>query len=406
MALNIYDPPPGWTSQAPQEHSRPPFSQVAEGIAEIDAAGPGELSAQRLRADLYWMSRQQRALEAMQARWLAELDRRDTDPLEGSAELWLEQNLGATSNAAYAQVRTARQLQDLPEVAAAWRAGQIGSQHVSVICRAMGQIEKTCLPARSTERELVRAAREMDPYSLNRHFKQLRHQADQEAAVDAEEEQRRRRWLNLWQTDEGSFRIEGELDPENGVALKTAMRALMGRPRRGDERTPAERRCDAMGEMSRRLMSAGALPAVGGEKPHVLLVANLETLRLEPGSPMAQLDWGPLVTGRTARRIAEDADLTPVLVDGRSEILYVGRRSRTVSPRVRKALNLRDRRCQAPGCEVAPELCEPHHLVHAADGGHSTLPNLRLYCRVHHHCGQHPENARFRKRSGVQPSAP
>jgi len=247
---------------------------------------------------------------------------------------------------------------------------------------------------------------QMDPYELNRHWKQLRYQADQEAAEDAEEEQRRRRWLNYRQTDEGTFRIEGELDPENGVAFKTAMRSLMGRPVKGDERTPAERRCDALGELSRRLMSGGALPTQGGEKPHVLLVANIETLRLEPGSPMAQLDWGPLVTGKTARRIAEDADLTPVLVDGRSEILYVGRRSRTVSPRVRKALNLRDRHCQAPGCEVEPELCEPHHLEHAADGGPSVLPNLRLYCRVHHHCGQHPENARFRKGSAVQPSAP
>ncbi len=406
MAVNVYDPPPGWTSQVPEEHGRPPFSPVAGGIAEIDAAGPAELPSERLRADLYWMARQQRALEAMQARWLAELDKRDTDPLDGSAELWLQHNLRQTSNAAYAQVRTARQLEGLPEVAGAWRAGRIGSQHVSVICRAMGQIEKTCLPAKSTERELVRAAGEMDPYELNRHWKQLRYQADQEAAVYAEEEQRRRRWLNLRQTDEGTFRIEGELDPENGVALKTAMRSLMGRPVKGDERTPAERRCDALGEMSRRLMSAGALPALGGEKPHVLLVANLETLRLEPGSPMAQLDWGPLVTGQTARRIAEDADLTPVLVDGGGDILHVGRRTRTVAPRVRKALNLRDRHCQAPGCEVEPELCEPHHLRHAADGGPSVLPNLRLYCRVHHHHGQHPENARFRKGSAVQPSAP
>ena len=406
MALNIYDPPPGWTSQVPEEHAHPPFSTVVDGIAEIDAAGPAQLSTERLRADLHWMAMQQRALEAMQARWLAELDKRDSDPLNGSAERWLQQNLRQTSNAAYAQVRTARQLEDLPEVAAAWRAGQIGSQHVSVICRAMGQIDKTCLPLESTEQELLRAAREMDPFFLNRHWKQLRYQADQEAAELAEEEQRRRRWLNFRQTEEGSFRIEGELDPENGVALKTAMRSLMGRAGKADERTPAERRCDALGEMSRRLMSAGVLPTLGGEKPQVLLVANLETLRLEPGSPMAELDWGPLVTGRTARRIAEDAELTPVLVNGRSEILYVGRRSRTVSRRVRKALNLRDRHCQAPGCEVEAELCQPHHLKHAADGGDSTLPNLRLYCPVHHHCGQHPENARFRKGSAVQPSAP
>jgi hypothetical protein len=157
--------------------------------------------------------------------------------------------------------------------------------------------------------------------------------------------------------------------------------------------------------MARRLMSAGALPSLGGEKPQVLLVANVETLRLEPGSPMAQLNWGPLVTGQTARRIAEDADVTPVLVNGKGEILRVGRRTRTVSPRKRKALNLRDRRCQAPGCDAEPEVCIPHHIVHWADDGPTDLPNLRLYCSIHH-ARAHPENARYRKGAAVQPAAP
>ena len=34
-----------------------------------------------------------------------------------------------------------------------------------------------------------------------------------------------------------------------------------------------------------------------------MLVAELSTLRLEPGSRLAELDWGPLVSGETARRI-------------------------------------------------------------------------------------------------------
>jgi HNH endonuclease len=120
---------------------------------------------------------------------------------------------------------------------------------------------------------------------------------------------------------------------------------------------------------------------------------------------MARLDGGPLVTGQTARRIAEDADVTPVLVDGRGGILHVGRRTRTVSPRKRRALNLRDGGCQGPGREVTPDLCTPHHLRHWADGGPSDLPNLRPYCTVHHG-RQHPENDRFRKGAAVQPAAP
>ena len=405
MAVSTLDPIPRLPRPVPDEHRQPPFSTVEAGLDEIGAADLRALPSERLRADLLWMARQQRALEAMQARCLAELDRRQPELPDGEATLWLQHNLRVTSNAAYAQVRTARQLEGLPQVAAAFRAGQIGSQHVSVICRAMGQIEKTCLEPGGAERELVEAARAKDPYSLQHHWQQMRYRADPEAAVVAEEEQRERRWLVLKQTPDDTYRIEGELDAENGAALKTAMGALMGRPRKDDRRTPAQRRCDTLGELARRCLAGGELPERGGQKPQLTLVASVETLRLEPGSPMAQLNWGPLVTGKTARRIAEDCEVTPVLVSGQGDVLYVGRRTRTVPPRLRRALNLRDGGCQAPGCDAPPDQCVPHHRRHWADGGFTNLPGLQLLCEVHH-ARAHPENERYRKGAAAQPAAP
>jgi len=158
-------------------------------------------------------------------------------------------------------------------------------------------------------------------------------------------------------------------------------------------------------EMAWRCLEAGDLPEQGGEKPHLMLTAELSTVRLEPGSRMAELDWGPLVTGETARRIGCDAAITPVIVDTNGEVLHVGRRSRSVSPRMRKALNLRDRRCRWPGCSMLPNRCEAHHVRHWADGGPTDLSNLRLYCRLHH-ARLHPENARYRAGAGIQLSAP
>jgi hypothetical protein len=102
--------------------------------------------------------------------------------------------------------------------------------------------------------------------------------------------------------------------------------------------------------MARYRLDAGDLPEQGGEKPHLMVVAELSTLRLEPGSKLAELDWGPLVTGETARRIGCDASVTPVLVGADGEILHVGRRSRTVPAPTRRALNLRDRHCRWAGC--------------------------------------------------------
>jgi hypothetical protein len=195
------------------------------------------------------------------------------------------------------------------------------------------------------------------------------------------------------------YEIQGLLDPVNGATLTTALRGIMGRKAADDRRTPGQRRTDAVGELAKYRLDAGTLPERGGERPHLLLVADVDTLRLEPGSRLAQLDWGPLVTGETARRIAEDASVTPVLMDkAREEVLHVGRRSRTVPTPVRKALNLRDRRCVGPGCTMAPDLCTPHHRhVHWIDGGKSNLPNLELRCNFHH-TQRHPENLRFRRK--------
>src|SRR5215469_2762543 len=283
-------------SETPEAHGRPPFSDVTQGLASIDESGPQQLSSKALRDDMRWFATQQRALEAMSARWLAELDRRERDPdddLRGCTA-WLRGELRLTSNAAYSQLRTARALDgELRLTAGALRRGEISAQHVVVIRRAMEQVGKTCLDPASVESELVFAARQKDPFELERHWYQMRYQADQEAAQEAEEERRKRAWLSLRQTWWGNYRIEGELDPENGARLSTALRAIMGRKARDDERTPMERRAAAIGELAGRALDAGELPERGGEKPHLMLVSDLATLRLEPGSRMASLDWGP-----------------------------------------------------------------------------------------------------------------
>jgi len=60
----------------------------------------------------------------------------------------------------------------------------------------------------------------------------------------------------------------------------------------------------------------------------------------------------------------------------------VGRKTRSIPPAIRRALNARDTGCRFPGC--AARHCDAHHLVHWADGGGTSLDNLLLLCRRHH----------------------
>ena len=53
---------------------------------------------------------------------------------------------------------------------------------------------------------------------------------------------------------------------------------------------------------------------------------------------------------------------------------------------LRRLVALRDQGCQHPGgCDQPAAGCEPHHVVHRADGGPTSLPNLTDYCWWHHH---------------------
>ena len=60
----------------------------------------------------------------------------------------------------------------------------------------------------------------------------------------------------------------------------------------------------------------------------------------------------------------------------------VGRKTRTVPPAIRRALDHRDGGCRFPGCRL--RFCDAHHIKHWADGGETRLDNLVLLCRRHH----------------------
>ena len=63
-------------------------------------------------------------------------------------------------------------------------------------------------------------------------------------------------------------------------------------------------------------------------------------------------------------------------------VVSVGRKTRTIPPHLRRALEERDRGCRFPGC--ASRFTEAHHVRHWADGGDTSLKNLLLLCRRHH----------------------
>ena len=91
---------------------------------------------------------------------------------------------------------------------------------------------------------------------------------------------------------------------------------------------------------------------------------------------------GLRVSAETARRVACDAGAVVMQHDADGSVLDVGRKTRTVPPALRRALQARDRQCRFPGCNA--RRCDAHHVRHWADGGPTRLGNLVLLCRRHH----------------------
>jgi len=57
---------------------------------------------------------------------------------------------------------------------------------------------------------------------------------------------------------------------------------------------------------------------------------------------------------------------------------------------LRRLVALRDQTCQFPGgCDQPASACEPHHVIHRADGGRTSLGGLKNYCWWHHHVVLH-----------------
>lgn len=111
---------------------------------------------------------------------------------------------------------------------------------------------------------------------------------------------------------------------------------------------------------------------------HTTVVVHLD---IEKSS--ASLHLGPVLA---------DADRQYLLCDSTCEVWFErcgqpigsGRSTRTISRRLRRALEHRDHgTCVVPGCGATRGL-HAHHLVHWEDGGQTELDNLALVCAYHH----------------------
>jgi hypothetical protein len=358
------------------------FEKINLLLAQLAGEELGATPAESMEDDLLALNRISNRVEAESLRRLHRFESGQGYTSSGAltAKAWLRWQCNLTDHAASEQVTISRRLAALPQTEQALADGDISCRHVALIAETAANLGDKFEPL--AESILVDAAKELDPWRLLRVIGHLKHCLEPDGVLGDANEAHDRRFLNLSQTLDGVYRIDGRLDSEGGAILRTALDAVMGPRRDDDNRMASERRADAAVELARRQLDAGQLPEVGGQKPHLAVSVDLATLSKEPGSMAAELEWSQQVPAETARRLACDASITPIF--GGAESPQIGPTSRVISGPMRRSLKALDKGCRFPGCDCPPAWTDAHHIKHWADGGPQTLENLVLLCRRHH----------------------
>ncbi|ORL33928.1 HNH endonuclease signature motif containing protein [Prescottella equi] len=352
-------------------------------------------------------------LEALRAATVAEIDERavsfDTLGFR-SVKMWLAANSLLEVPAAARILALGRMLSRQPEIADAFNAGDISAEHAALI----GKFCET--PPRGMPNEALDSCRKvlLDAASgpaattttVRTCISRLERIFESDELPPSEDTERNE--FHASKTLNGRVSVKGDLDAVTGEMLLTALSALT-KPRNpvddpAEKLTPARQRADAFAEILRRYLDSGDAPVEGGERPHLSLHVNASDLaRSESAHEWTHPNEGSDLFGdkdiarmphmgplsiATARRLACDCHLTPIVMDD-GVPLNLGRTSRTVSKKQRRALIARDHGCAFPGCGTPPAHCEGHHVKHWADGGPTDLDNLVLLCRYHHQLLHH-----------------
>ena len=367
------------------------MSELRSTIEALQAEDLADLSDDQLELDFAEIQRAAEMLEVERLRRLSEIERRRLFERDGhlNTASWLASTFKIGWGSAKEQIKTATALEEMPETRRALDQGDLSTSAARVLVQAR---EADPASFQRSEAALVEAATIHSMQDLKKVASYWQKEVQKEQALDSDEKVRARRRLQTSIKFLGMVGVEGELDPETGETLLTALRAVLDAETKSggnDDRTPEQRRADALGEICRQWLDFSDRPKVGGEKPHVIVTISEDVMRGAAGGtgstgPTSELDHVGPVDPENARRIACDASIRRVVMASPSEPLDVGRRTPVIPPAMRRAVIMRDRHCRFPGCDRPQTWCDAHHVVHWADGGPTALQNLILLCRRHH----------------------
>ncbi|MGQ0465496.1 MAG: DUF222 domain-containing protein [Sporichthyaceae bacterium] len=306
-----------------------------------------------------------------------------------STSAWMTGLLTMDPSTAASRVRTATALETLcPATYDRLAAGDIALEQATAVCSIVSD-----LPTGATERQIVHAERYLldraatsNALELRKLHKRVEHVIDPDGLLGREADAPRKRRMNIRDNHDGTQTMSWTGTDEEIAKLKAALNPLAAPQPAADgtrdDRTPEQRRADAMDDLVDRSLRFGNLPTVRGHAPHIIVTISQDNLNT--GTGFGITTTGETLTAEAVRRIACSANLHPLHIDGNGIPLRLGRSQRLASPAQWLALVARDGGCVGENCTRPPEWCDAHHLEYWEDLGPTDLENLCLLCPFHH----------------------
>jgi hypothetical protein len=280
---------------------------------------------------------------------------------------WLRWQTRVTDGASHAAVGWMRRLAVHPRVTGALGAAEVTASFARLICdwserlppELRDEADEILLAAAvggATQADLAMLAQEM-----------LERSAPPDTDGPGDEDDGfadRRVWLDVH--FRGAGKLNGDLTPECTAAVAALFEALGKKAGPEDDRTPSQRRHDALEEAARRLV-AGGLPDTAGQPTQIQLHVTLDQLRDLPGAAAAERAWasaraagdgmpGWVYSRSAAEGYTCDAQLIPV-VTGHLDPGVLGAMTDRYLAGFRR-----------PGCQCEGCTCEPRRDSAARPG--------------------------------------
>ena len=375
------------------------IAAIAQQLRDIADLGLWTLGPAETGANLSSLAQLRHQIDELELRHAHHAERLSLGPAAGATDTashWANQTRQIKRD-------TKRRMQlahaldvDHEPVRDAMAAGLVSEEQAAVIVRGADAIPVE--HRHDAEVHLIELASEHDPVALRRLAARVLEVVAPEIAEDHERRALERQEALAEEAcrftiaDDGHGLCHGRftLPSPVGAMLKQAILAMNAPKHRHHTGTP-KGLGHAFCEYVTRYPT-DRLPQAGGVDATVVVTMTLENLLSRSETP-AYLDTGDPITAAQARKLACEANIIPLVLGGKSEILDQGRATRFHTKAQRLAIGHRDRHCTALGCDWPAALSHVHHNEPWSRGGKTTVNDGRLLCPRHHGYAHSPKYA-------------